>query len=339
MKKSYFIALMSVLVLTGCGEGKDEKSILDVNQTAIPADYKAGEYTIEVTSDDEWQVDYYEKWATITPTSGTNNGVITITVSENTTFETRKAEIWVKSADHKVNPIKITITQSYEELEFAYSNIYLDGDKLTFATEPDAEKEQYQGLLFKWGSLLGISPAGENGSEFSIYDIAFKPSEYSLGIIDPDTGWEIVPYDKYSVGQPQEDASLGLGDICRYISKKGWVQGKWRMPDSNEYDGLAKNGKTKVGTWEPISGNSSGTYKIAHGSTLGEYKVFFPASGCRLYYSGALDSAGTFGAYWTADAVDNNYHTDAYSWLLEGQHLNNYLKYEAYPIRCIADKE
>jgi hypothetical protein len=55
---------------------------------------------------------------------------------------------------------------------FARSNIYWDdeGKKLTFvpATEPPAlnnnSKRGYQGVFFRWGSLVGVSPAQKNGN-------------------------------------------------------------------------------------------------------------------------------------------------------------------------------
>jgi hypothetical protein len=43
---------------------------------------------------------------------------------------------------------------------WAKSNIYWDTDKLTFvAATGNTDKEGYQGVFFKWGSLVGISPA------------------------------------------------------------------------------------------------------------------------------------------------------------------------------------
>jgi hypothetical protein len=47
---------------------------------------------------------------------------------------------------------------------FAYSNIYWDGKKLTFDTT-NKGNQGYQGVFFKFGSLVGISPARTNGSD------------------------------------------------------------------------------------------------------------------------------------------------------------------------------
>ncbi|MCE9235541.1 hypothetical protein, partial [Bacteroides ovatus] len=37
---------------------------------------------------------------------------------------------------------------------------------------------------------------------------------------------------------PGFNASTNKGDICRYISDRGWVQGKWRLPTSDEQQAL-----------------------------------------------------------------------------------------------------
>jgi hypothetical protein len=53
-----------------------------------------------------------------------------------------------------------TLRISFKTLRWARSNIYWNGQTLTFVPAgSDKSKEGYQGVFFKWGSLVGISPA------------------------------------------------------------------------------------------------------------------------------------------------------------------------------------
>jgi hypothetical protein len=60
-----------------------------------------------------------------------------------------------------------TLTVKFDELEWAKSNIYWDdsAQKLTFVPASGSTAYQgYQGVFFRWGSLVGISPAQKSGS-------------------------------------------------------------------------------------------------------------------------------------------------------------------------------
>jgi hypothetical protein len=78
------------------------------------------------------------------------------------------ARTWVLPVkfNRKLEPGKsYTLKVSFESLHWAYSNIYWDAgaQKLTFDTT-DQGNQGYQGVFFRWGSLVGISPAQVEGS-------------------------------------------------------------------------------------------------------------------------------------------------------------------------------
>ena len=64
--------------------------------------------TFSITSNLNWTVSSDEEWVTVAPTSGANNGTITVTVEENTGFTQRTALITVEGGD--ITRI-ITVTQ------------------------------------------------------------------------------------------------------------------------------------------------------------------------------------------------------------------------------------
>jgi hypothetical protein len=57
-----------------------------------------------------------------------------------------------------------TLTVKFDELVWAGSNIFWDGNRLTFYPAGDTDNQGYQGVFFKFGSLVGISPAQKGGS-------------------------------------------------------------------------------------------------------------------------------------------------------------------------------
>jgi hypothetical protein len=147
---------------------------------------------------------------------------------------------------------------------FAGSHIYWDKDKLrlTFDDIDVKTHEQYQGLYFKWGSLVGISPA-EEGTQVAVYvptgvngayaestaqavfsgvwtnvlpgsDRDFSETEAPInGITDLRTSGFVT----FLNNDPDNDNLAAYkGDICAYLSgRPGIPAGYWRLPTSAEF--------------------------------------------------------------------------------------------------------
>lgn len=148
---------------------------------------------------------------------------------------------------------------------FARSNIVWDGSKLTFAvTEADNSRipANVQGVFFRWGSLVAVSPVG---NYFGGGAVSGNPPDPDKILFSPtgkkDYVWEDIPHidENYGIpfdnNDPDEDdfdgfndgnntngpgysTSTNRGDICRYISAQNWVVGQWRMPTATEYNEL-----------------------------------------------------------------------------------------------------
>lgn len=195
-----------------------------------------------------------------------------------------------------------------------------------------------QGVFFSWGGLVGFStdgPASE--SEAVPYDPSsqvFWPEEFSY---TPGITWD-VPYIQFGAntvedtfvreyGEKGYDETIGKGDICRYISSKGWVKGSWRMLRNHEVVVLSdeqkdnvrygySNGAHFVNSKAKTDGdNKYGFYPIPNGWMMGAganrtddditapryASVFFPASGCwggGTYTEFEFFNPGIEGQYW-----------------------------------------
>jgi hypothetical protein len=189
--------------------------------------------------------------------------------------------------NRKLEPGKsYTLKVSFKELFWAKSNIYWETVSdvndakypgyLTFApAEANDSKAGYQGVFFKWGSLVGVSPAqatnGSNayaGQSVPIYvpynytDNAPAAAKWRASTNATEyTTWGAIPYlteisytggytggdytisNTYAIDPERNTEAMyqGLrGDICQYISKTGAVSGKYRLPIASEF-GPAKN--------------------------------------------------------------------------------------------------
>lgn len=165
--------------------------------------------------------------------------------------------------------------------KFAKSNIIMKADgTLAFATNQEENltvaPANSQGIHFKFGSLIGVFTA-TGDYNFDASEVVFVPAEYTGS-----TAWAtwytipfyetpyhgvddefITEYDESSP-TPGYDAAAGIGDICRYISDKGWVQGRWRTPTAWEWMDLIENSVfvSATGTWnqQTVINNPAGTY-------------------------------------------------------------------------------
>jgi hypothetical protein len=186
--------------------------------------------------------------------------------------------------------------------KWAGSNIYWNGSALTFDLHGTTTNEGYQGVFFKWGSLVGISPAGS----FSSSTVLYKPSAIATGDF---ANWDAIPYwEDYSiVGDP----NLGTfkGDICRQINSG------YRLPNVQDYGNIptfltwGEQGWSLINGASTITPSDEGKYnfisnskRYAQNTIMG---VRLPAAGNRGT-SGALGSAGSYGYYWSRNVHDSS---------------------------------
>jgi hypothetical protein len=168
---------------------------------------------------------------------------------------------------------------NFQRTIWAKSNIYWkwndDDDHtqegyLTFDTQENGH-QGYQGVFFKWGSLVGISPAQPDAFSGStpIYvpvvnaTLTSKVWTATTGAAQGWTTWSIndhnlteVPYldlsytdisygrdNRYAIEAERNDYATYAGfrgDICQYLSTKTKVvTGDYRLPTSNEFGPLA----------------------------------------------------------------------------------------------------
>lgn len=221
---------------------------------------------------------------------------------------------------------------------WARSNIVWDATakKLTFATSA-AENATYpasvQGVFFKWGSLVAVAPTGKAYNTRS--KILFAPTgnrNYEWRKIPTLTG-AAAPYNNNDPNEDDFGADKGfneasdVGDICRYISARGWVEGQWRLPTANEQKSLVAAGNVEWADnkWQntasvvapEVSDYTGGQYlpSAGHffgaGATAGDNRttpmrqvVSMPVSGYRNPGTGEAGYMAYQGQLWSGSSSD-----------------------------------
>jgi hypothetical protein len=256
---------------------------------------------------------------------------------------------------------------------FARSNIYWDdtAQKLTFVPAADNPaqnndtKAGYQGVLFKWGSLVGISPvmtAQPNPDDFLSTTPIYVPVVNStltsstwnstttaaknwtnafadIPCMDSSYGGTSTERNNTHLIDPERNDLTTYnalrGDICQYLSKTGAVTGNYRLPVSYEF-GENSTGWEFATSFSYPTGNAEGTFVVqgyVKNTTMDD--VFLPHSGGRLS-SGTLDgSAGYVGNYWSGSA-----NGVTLGMLLVFNHqqvstFNSYYREMALSVRCV----
>ncbi|WP_455666736.1 hypothetical protein [Phocaeicola sp.] len=211
---------------------------------------------------------------------------------------------------------------------------YPEGGYLTFAVTPADNATipaNSQGVFFKWGSLVAISPTGGNtiymAGQLPNGHIVFSPTKkynYAYTSI-PYISETYAPFNDYGGGDDFAtyngntgfNVTSGKGDICRYISAQGWVHGNWRLPTADEFNQLRNepnvrngdfnnivlapnNAYSGYGRYVPLSGYWCGT-STASSASNPSAGIYFPACGMRTT-AGDAANCGMQGNYQSASS-------------------------------------
>jgi hypothetical protein len=223
---------------------------------------------------------------------------------------------------------------------WARSNIYWDNgaQKLTFVPAGSSTTEEgWQGVFFKFGSLVAFPPTGAFSSSLTLY----KPS----GTTTYPT-WGEIPYwgdaNTSTYGNVLDNSHTDqlVGDICLYLNSA------YRLPVVGEFGSTNNNYWTAEG-WEKGGGSIMGTNGNAYGTTDiigGGYayamntsmdNIRFPASGQRTSdHSGAV--AMNEGVYRTASASSStNCTIAAFGVYYISTRVTFDARNEVYSVRCV----
>lgn len=260
-----------------------------------------------------------------TGSSNTNPGTpVTFRVASNIVSLAGQLTVVFESPDSpkKFDDVTLVLNLSNEYYPAAHkgwagSNIYYDtaAGHLTFDDTGVTTHKNYQGVYFLGGSLYGISPVGD----FLTSTVIYPP----LGGTTTMATWGAIPYLTVTLagsnppaGKSREDRAhlyemtdgpTGVGDICKYLTDKGWAPAgkKWRMPTSSEFY-PASGAYTMAGTFGNVtSTQTNGSFSFSMGYNKADIGApFFPAAGYRNLGTGILINTGSNACYWSSSSID-----------------------------------
>lgn len=122
MKNFKFLSWLFLLVgmavtMVACGgsDDKDEPATLTVSPSSISMDADGGSTSLTINSNTGWIISGAPSWATVTPSSGSQSGSVTITATANSETTSRVATLGVMTTDGSVSR-DVTITQAAKQI-------------------------------------------------------------------------------------------------------------------------------------------------------------------------------------------------------------------------------
>jgi uncharacterized protein (TIGR02145 family) len=248
----------------------------------------------------------------------------------------------------------------------AGSNIYWDGTKLTFDPAGVYTRSRYQGVYFKWGSLVGLGiPAGagtftsiRSTTPFYIpsYDTWSPPVSSWTRQVGYYNSWDEIPsYYGAGYGVPSSQRGPAIqflktipssyyeihrGDICKYLGETGAGPKGYVMPASQEFYPVMSSAWTRNQTSQSYPGNltNDGTGIIERGWSELATGNHLPSSRSRIAASG---NNSNYTRYATGSASNNqssSYHFRIYNANSGTRAMNRASgRRRGYVVRCIKE--
>ncbi|MDR0540794.1 MAG: hypothetical protein LBH19_01125, partial [Dysgonamonadaceae bacterium] len=234
---------------------------------------------------------------------------------------------------------RYTLNLKIKTPKFAASNIYWNGQALTFdeyEKTPHAVKQEKQGVLFKWGSLIGLSVAWvplkpNNPSTFPQWNAnravyvpdsnTANPTWTKMAAGSTYSDWHNIPFvqgldskyggvrSRYLTAMGADSVAFYKGDICQYLNSD------YRMPSGGELGSYTSQQATEDAYSFFMSSTpvrytyEEGKFLIANGATLKINSFYFPASGYRSLIDPSNPNQTPYG-----DGEFVNVHEGGYYW-------------------------
>lgn len=311
-----------------------ELDFLDEEPVSFSVDNKGSGFQWTVTSNQSWLklVQHPLGGERVTFFSATSNESIYATaISRNPSTSSARTGILTLSRAGMEN-INITVMQKptlpytpprVSAMDWAGSNIYWDpvNKRLAFDDTGVKTHENYQGVAFYWGSLVAMSPQYPYNSSTAVL---FSPA----AVQNPSSIPRAISSKNADASRhhvlEQHDPQNNIGDICRYMTKKGWAPGlgkKWRLPTCAEYqDRGIGTSPEDYSLYSYRNLDLYGRSEIPLGRMQLSLHTNLPANGWLFeVLSGANDGGwwvGFSGTYWTGTAIDAGW---AVAYMFNGQ--------------------
>ena len=227
---------------------------LNKNDLSFTAD--AGSDSFTITSNTNWTITSNQDWCTVSTSSGSKNGTITVNVSENKSTSSRSATITVKVGEI-LQTISVTqagakpvdeSTRSFTANGVSFNMIRVDGGTFTMGATSEQVSDDYDDEKPAHQVTLSSYYIGETEVTQELWEAVMGQKPTSDGI-----QWTIP-----GLGNNYPAYYVSWYDCQDFIMKLNSITGEnFRLPTEAEWEFAARGG------------NKSWGYKYAGSNTLG----------------------------------------------------------------------
>ena len=163
-------------LMAGACDPDEEVDEVNVTQTSVRFGESGGTMSIGVTSNRKWNVSGGAGWLMVSPSSGSNNGTITLSASANSEKSSRNCLITINAGDASAS---ISVEQSAKEaatkVTFTNNSTYtLARFTLVFwNSRSETLKQRDFGTLYPGNSITDDIPTGATEYWMAFYDSGY----------------------------------------------------------------------------------------------------------------------------------------------------------------------
>ena len=274
---------------------------LTLSTSSLIVESSTGNQQVNVTSNDDWKASSNQNWCAVSPSSGSNNGVLTISVSENTTNTPRSAKVTVTGNNSGLKAV-LDVTQKGNnptpdpdnvdpnatvQVDFFVS--YVDGIVTSWNFGSTASTFDY--IVYKKESAEKLSDSelvNDFYDETKAYSIA-QYGDYNFKITDSDWFTEGTEYYLCAVAK---NSSGVRGPVLRYLFKTRSVS----MPYAEISN--VKAASTTKWTYDIAMKNNAKSYYLATSTDEDNYTKDWHWYAYYVYYWAASGELSTYD--WTS---------------------------------------
>lgn len=245
---------------------------LSLSTSSLIFESSTGSQQINVTSNDDWNASCNQNWCSVSPASGSNSGVLTISVSENSSTDVRSAKVTVIGNNSGLKAV-LDVTQK------GSNPIPEDKVDPNATIQPDFFVAFVDGMVtdFKLGSTVNTfdysvfqKDAAEKMSDQELANEIYDDNPYSLDYAEynfktTDSEW-FSPGSEYYLCAVAKNSSGDRGPVLRYLFKT--------RSESMPYAEISnvKAASTTEWTYDIAMKNSAKSYYLSTSTSEETYK-------------------------------------------------------------------
>ena len=290
-----FCFFATILIFSSCQDEKEPER-LNVDPTSLNFEAEGDNQKIFISSNGSWSASSSSTWCEVSPSYGYGNGSIQITVSRNSTSNSRETVVAVQQQSQQLLQFIIRISQSGAQNSGGGGS---GGSSTTYLSPTDIKAVQSgSSVIVSWNSVSGASQG------YNIFRSTSRSGGYNqIGTSYTTSFTDISPNsgaNYYTVATRVSPTSYyafntGYAAYLNYSSVGGGSGSSGSTISAPTGVTATQSGNSIVVSWNRVSGAVH--YDVKHNTTLSnglKYYVAYSVTGTSFTYTGASNGPHYF---------------------------------------------